>query len=501
MLLEWDAMKRAQLTRLHRSICLLTLICCGAARAQHIGGASDLTFLSSENSLNESFVWAKEQALAYVRPGAGGIGPWYEAALPGRNAFCMRDVSHQVQGAAALGLFAANRNMLERFADSVSASRDWAGYWEIDETGRASRSDYANDSDFWFNLPGNFDLLDATVRMWRWTGDSSYQNDPRMQAFFRETLTDYALAWHLQPGTVQSRERITFMHQNTGEFVASRGIPSYTEGTKDFIFGADLLAAEYRAIRSYQEIATGPKDRTLATALQNTGERIQDLLERVAWSPTQKHFLGMFGRDLNGSGSGDTFVLYFDAVKNPDHLRAALDYISDPQYWKQINIEEESYVPLILFQHGRTAAAYRVLLDLSDKTKPRREYPEVSYSVISALMNGVMGVEPGKNEDGYDIQTLSRPLFDGDDNSVRSLRIRQNLIDIRHVGRVSTQFVNRSGPILRWKAAFEGPAKRLFVNGQPMLAHESTLLDGEHISWVTVRVPSGTSMTVRSERP
>ncbi|MFA6126609.1 MAG: hypothetical protein WC699_04845 [Bacteroidales bacterium] len=31
------------------------------------------------------------------------VGPWYEAAEPGREAFCMRDVSHQSMGAHALG--------------------------------------------------------------------------------------------------------------------------------------------------------------------------------------------------------------------------------------------------------------------------------------------------------------------------------------------------------------------------------------------------------------
>ena len=32
-----------------------------------------------------------------------------------------------------------------------------------------------SDDDFWFNLPANFDVLDAAVRMWRWTGDDGYR--------------------------------------------------------------------------------------------------------------------------------------------------------------------------------------------------------------------------------------------------------------------------------------------------------------------------------------
>ncbi len=48
-----------------------------------------LEFASSDTALVDGFRWAKAQALAYVR-NSPSIGPWYEAALPGRNAFCMR---------------------------------------------------------------------------------------------------------------------------------------------------------------------------------------------------------------------------------------------------------------------------------------------------------------------------------------------------------------------------------------------------------------------------
>ena len=169
---------------------------------------SDLEFHSSSAALNASFTWAKQQALAYVRPGTNSIGPWYEAALPGRNAFCMRDVSHQTEGAAALGLFAANRNMLDRFALSVAPSRNWAGYWEIDSKGQPSTADYRSDDDFWFNLPANFDVLDAIVRMWEWTGDETYRDDLRLQRFFRKTLSDYVTQWQLEPERILTRPRI-----------------------------------------------------------------------------------------------------------------------------------------------------------------------------------------------------------------------------------------------------------------------------------------------------
>jgi hypothetical protein len=63
---------------------------------------SELQLESSDAKLVQAFQWAKSQALAYAHDGSDPVGLWYEAALPGRNSFCMRDVSHQTTGAAAL---------------------------------------------------------------------------------------------------------------------------------------------------------------------------------------------------------------------------------------------------------------------------------------------------------------------------------------------------------------------------------------------------------------
>ena len=91
---------------------------------------SQLELRSSDVRLVQAFNWAKKEALSYVFDG-DPVGSWYEAALPGRRAFCMRDVSHQAAGAQALGLATYTHNMLRKFAENISGSRDWCSYWEI----------------------------------------------------------------------------------------------------------------------------------------------------------------------------------------------------------------------------------------------------------------------------------------------------------------------------------------------------------------------------------
>src|SRR5690242_6214185 len=87
--------------------------CAGQQTSAHPGSAvrAELTFRTSDKSLQAAFDWARAQALSYVSAGGDPVGDWYEAALPGREAFCMRDLSHQAMGAHALGLHPQNRNM------------------------------------------------------------------------------------------------------------------------------------------------------------------------------------------------------------------------------------------------------------------------------------------------------------------------------------------------------------------------------------------------------
>jgi hypothetical protein len=473
---------------------ILALLLTEFAWAQQANQAG-LEFHSSNSEANAAFAWAKQQALAYVRPQAE-IGPWYEAALPGRGAFCMRDVAHQTTGAAALGLFEANRNMLSRFAISAAASRNWAGWWEIDGKGLPSSFDYLSDDDFWFNLPANFDVLDASVRMWRWTGDDAYRADSGFQLFFRKTLTDYLAQWQLRPDEILSRPRIVNRRLAKGQFVDSRGIPSYFEAPKNFNLGVDLLAAEYRAILSYQEIATTADDKNLANRLRSTADAIQQMIETVSWSAQQHHYYGVLQNGKRGSGSADTYVLYFDAAKNPEHIRGALDFISDAAYWKTINIEEESYVPLVLFRYGRADTAWRVLFDLAAPGKARREYPEVSYAVVAALVSGAMGIEAAHAGDAYDLETLAQPMSGSDSLWVSSLQIRKNTLDVMHTGKTRTALVNRHGGAIRWKAAFAGNWDRLTIDGKSQSAEHGVLPGGATVSWVIVPVPQGGSTAV-----
>src|SRR5258708_39356340 len=104
-----------------------------------------VVFTSSDKDLERAFKWAKEMALHYKGQPGDPVGPWYESALPPRDAFCMRDVSHQAIGGAILGLDAENKNMLTLFAKNSSAPKNWCSWWEINKHGVPAPEDYRSD--------------------------------------------------------------------------------------------------------------------------------------------------------------------------------------------------------------------------------------------------------------------------------------------------------------------------------------------------------------------
>lgn len=145
-------------------------------------------FTSSDKVLQKAYEWAKKTALSYSHSDLDPVGFWYEAALPKREAFCMRNVSHQSVGAQILGLQPHNKNMFSLFAKNISEAKDWCSYWEINRYNVPVPADYLNDKEFWYNLNANPDMLQACMKMYDWTGDDDYISSPTFTNFIREAL-------------------------------------------------------------------------------------------------------------------------------------------------------------------------------------------------------------------------------------------------------------------------------------------------------------------------
>ena len=197
-------------------------------------------FTSSDSILQKSFNWAKKQALVYAHDADDPVGAWYEAALPQREAFCMRDVSHQSMGAHILGLTRHNKNMMHKFVKNISESRDYCSYWEINRYDKPAPADYASDSEFWYNLNANFDVMQACLKLYEWTADKDYISAPDFCNFYDLSVNQYIERWQLDPEKIMDRP--PYMNQSedfneANNFHSCRGLPSYVENFRGLTVG------------------------------------------------------------------------------------------------------------------------------------------------------------------------------------------------------------------------------------------------------------------------
>lgn len=453
-----------------------------------------LTFSSSSRELQAAFDWARKQALAYAFRG-DPVGNWYEAALPGREAFCMRDVAHQAMGAQALGLAHYTRNMLRRFAENISESRDWCSYWEINRYNRPAPVDYASDARFWYCLPANYDIVDCSYRMYTWTGDRTYIDDPVFLNFYGRTVTDYEERWDLGLKKVMHRQRRMNIHGTfdpADNFLFFRGNPGYDERREPFVLGIDLLATQYAAYVAIAGIQQARGDSQATQQYLRRAAAVKSFVNSTWWDDKSGRFYARLNADQRLEGHEDSAPLYRGIVEDGPKLKSAAGSLLDSiRSEPSSQIELQSHYPEILYRYGAPDVASAQILDLALEGRARREYPEVSYAVVGAIVTGLMGIEP----DGDSVRTMPR-LGGVAWAELRYLPVRNNEIAVRQEGGRRATFTNQKGPLAMWRAGFAGSFGNLVVNGKRVRATIERSPAGQEISSVKVGVEPGNTASV-----
>ncbi|MCX6559142.1 MAG: hypothetical protein NTZ26_01380 [Candidatus Aminicenantes bacterium] len=473
------------------------LLVAGQAPAPQPRVSSPLEFSSNLPALDRAFAWAKAQALDYVFTG-DPVGDWYEAALPRREAFCMRDVSHQAAGANALGLAAINKNLFRKFAANISEAKDWCTYWEINRHDRPAPIDYRNDKEFWYNLPSNFDVLDAVGRQYLWTGDRTYLDDPAFLNYYERTVKDYVERWALAPDKIMSRPAIMNLAvplDPKDPYRASRGLPSYNEDEEGLNVGADLPAAQYAGYRAYALLRRARGDAAEAAAFDKKAADLKTFFHQTWWDPAAGRYFVFHSPDgLFRHGIGQEFLVYYGVTAEGGPTRQAVRELVLRQ---DINIEMRSYYPEILFRHGEDAAALRTILYLCDPATKRREYPEVSFAVIGALACGLMGLEPDARDGS--VTTLPGLPVDLKRAEIRNVPVLGTVVSVKHEGRGRTEFRNLGPSTIVWKAVFRGRHDTIQIDGRVQKAILEKGPDGGEISFVRIPVEPGRTATAAVE--
>lgn len=450
-------------------------------------------FVSTDKHLENTYNWARKMALSYTHDGTDPVGLWYEAALPQREAFCMRDVSHQSVGAQILGLAAHNKNMFGKFAANISENKDWCTYWEINRYDKPAPADYTNDKEFWYNLNANFDVIQACWKMYEWTGDKDYLTDSCFVNFYDKSLNDYIIRWKLQSDSVMSRPRYMNQPENfdlNNNFHTCRGLASYVENFRGLTMGVDLIATLYAGFNARSKMAALLGDDEKAEKNKRMALEYRDILEKEWWCEDSAYYQTFWTEDRTfHRGEGVPFILWFGATENENRIQASVKDILS----KEWNIENLSAFPTLLYRLGYNKEAYTYLTELPQMN--RSEYPEVSYGVIEGTICGTMGIIPSASE--KKITTCSRLISDSLKTEIRNLPVFDGYVTVRHTGCSVSEIENNTSLDLVWKAEFMGKYPEIEVNGKPNPTVFSQDVYGNVYSTVEINLLSGAKMYAR----
>lgn len=450
-----------------------------------------LSFSSSDTALAQSFTWAQNMALSYAHDGTDPVGYWYEAALPSRRAFCMRDVSHQALGAEIVGLSKHNENMFTKFVSNISEGKDWCSFWEINIDDKPAPVDYTDDDHFWYNLNANFDIMQACLKLYEWTGNNKYLDDPQFINFFQKTLGEYVIRWQLEASKIMNRpEYLNVKDVENNAHRSTRGLPSYVENYPHLSASSDLIATIYAGTIAYSKIAGIKGNESERVKFAEKAQQYLNLLEDRWWDKEIGAYHTFWTSDRKfANGEGLTHVLWFDAVKNPEHIRSTYKKILDTQNW---NVENRSHFPALFYRLNYNTEAYEELIAL--KTVPRCEYPEVSYGVIEGIVSGTMGIIPQYSQKTIYTTPKLTVAKENEWLELKNLPVFGGYISVRHNNSKSSSLTNDTNLTLTWKASFLGNHSTLVVDGKEYKAERIEDILGNKISYVSVELPVGKTM-------
>ncbi len=446
--------------------------------------APQLAFKSSDRNLEETFEWASKTALSYAHYGENPVGYWYESALPPRNAFCMRDVSHQSMGAEILGLSKQNYNMMQKFAVNISESKDWCTYWEIDRDDQPCPADYVSDDDFWYNLNANFDVMFACWRIYEWTGDRRYIEDAALNNFYAISAKEYVDRWQLNPDQLLTRPREMNDCHKAEKFGDARGVPSYVESYPDLYCAADLVAAIYAGYDAYGRMLAEAGDKGKSGQMAARAEEYRRHLDENWWSDEINAYHTFWRSDRTfADGEGLTHVIWFNAAKEPARIEGSIEKLMERNDW---NIENVSHFPLLWYRYNYQDEAYQILKNIT--TAHRREYPEVSFGMIEGIISGAMGIIPSASKK----RVTTLPKLTGDDYlQIENLPMLGGYVSVRHDNNSSSMLQNFTSGEITWEAAFAGDHDEILVNGKTVKAQKRTDAMGCTVSYAEIKLANG----------
>lgn len=476
---------------------------------------------SSDPTIVEMFNWSKRKANSWVQmpgttgplnvdegnrsgTGTGTYGPSYWAGYAHRSAYYSRDMAHQLAGASILGLNDANKAMLRAFAGSATSEHKYYPVWAVNFDNKTYLStDYRSPTSFVREVPATFELVEKAEHAYRWSGDSAYVHDGTLWDFYKHATKDFV--------ELHDANKPNGVAEGTGNGIFA-GAASYNEvGEEHLAESGDSIGSQYQANRAMSDLAAAKGDKTLSKKFQQKADSLKAYFNDT-WSGSGSgadmvRGYTTDGKALTGWGKENSWFMPMKQLINPGaRADAYLDYIDEQASGsgKPSNIEAISYLPDTFFAYEHNDTAWKWMQYVYDKRNdqhpvskqgPNGDYPEVSYTLLSQTVEGLMGVQP--NAPGHALNTRSRMPAGMSWLQIKDIRIGGNTFTLRHDGATQSTLTNATGSArYEWEARFPGSHSTIKVNGVPQRAKTKTV-NGKTCTYAKVPVAPGQKVTVQ----
>lgn len=396
---------------------------------------------SSNKFLESAFAWAVDKTAAFVVTGTkkGDVNkgegnkwygpdgkilkspaePWAEpqdykpsfwAGYFDRTAYYIRDFVHQVSGAYYVGLEEEIFNMYYTFVSNASEETGWFAPWAFNFDGSIYYMDTPNFKRFVREITAQFELVEKAYQLYLLTGNKRYAEDDIIFNFIKNTMTVFID--NLDGAVLGEKNGIPEGNGDIFEISAT-----YNERGFNAAEAGDSIAAMYQAILSYANIL---KIRGSLNEAEQQFKRAGALKEyfNSEWSTVdgsdmyayaidnkgKKHYKWYKKRGEIHGGETLKFIPLKGITIPGERQEKLLDYIHQCELnpkTREDNIESLTYLPDLFFRHSRNEEAlYWMKHIISQKDLPHEhksqgtngDYPEISFTFISQVIEGMMGI-------------------------------------------------------------------------------------------------------------
>jgi len=502
-----------------------------------ISTSQTISLKSNNKELEETFNWAVDKALSWKMTGKSGeinrhergeglaynenvpYLPSYWAGYAHRSAYYIRDFAHQIDGAHLVGMDEENFAMMEKFAEYTTADKKWYSWWALNFDGsvftldapnppgtdnyKGYPSDFTNKSgeSFVREIPAMFELVEKAWKSYLWTGDRRYIENDRLWNMYEKVVTEFVTRHDADGNGIP---------EGYGNIFA--GSATYNEADIYPKEAGDAIGAQYQAYLAYAAFLSERKLSKQAKEQLGNAASLKDYFN-TNWSVVEGTDLyscaitssiekyPLFNKEtswfmpmklLTEPGERNNGYLDFISEQLGDGVGTANQTEGSPE-----NIEAYTYLPDTYFPYGRVEEAWKWMKYIIDqKDKPHvvtqqgknGEYPEVSFTLVSQVVEGLMGIEP--DAANHTISTLPRLPNEIDHLDLAGLKIGNHTIAI-HQSTSKTEITHSVGKQpLTAKIRFYGNHEFISLDGKHIKA-DSGDLNGKTYSYITVELTPG----------